>query len=82
LSLGDVVYEDTNFNGLRDNGEPGIKDVTVELWDPGADNAIGGSGAEQRPAAAQHRHRRTRPVSLRQSPARQLLPARAHARGR
>jgi protocatechuate 3,4-dioxygenase beta subunit len=44
LSLGDVVYEDTNFNGLRDNGEPGIKDVTVELWDPGADHAIGGSG--------------------------------------
>jgi protocatechuate 3,4-dioxygenase beta subunit len=44
LSLGDVVYEDTNFNGLRDNGEPGIKDVVVELWDPGADQAIGGSG--------------------------------------
>ena len=44
LSLGDVVYEDTNFNGLRDNGEPGLKDVTVELWDTGADNAIGGSG--------------------------------------
>jgi protocatechuate 3,4-dioxygenase beta subunit len=44
LSIGDVVYEDTNFNGLRDNGEPGIKDLTVELWDPGADNAIGGSG--------------------------------------
>ena len=44
LSLGDVVYEDTNFNGLRDNGEPGLKDVTVELWDTGADNATGGSG--------------------------------------
>lgn len=44
LSVGDVVYEDTNFNGLRDNGEPGIKDVTVELWDPGADQAIGGIG--------------------------------------
>jgi hypothetical protein len=44
LSIGDMVYEDTNFNGLRDIGEPGIKDVTVELWDPGADDAIGGSG--------------------------------------
>ncbi|WP_294231262.1 SdrD B-like domain-containing protein [Prosthecobacter sp.] len=44
LSLGDLVYEDTNFNGLRDVGEPGIKDVTVELWDPGADGLIGGTG--------------------------------------
>jgi len=44
LSLGDLVFEDTNFNGLRDIGEPGLKDVVVELWDPGADGAIGGSG--------------------------------------
>jgi hypothetical protein len=44
LSLGDLVYEDTNFNGLHDVGEPGVKDVTVELWDPGADLAIGGTG--------------------------------------
>ncbi|MFZ2276727.1 MAG: SdrD B-like domain-containing protein [Prosthecobacter sp.] len=44
LSIGDTVYEDSNFNGLRDVGESGISGVTVELWDPGADHAIGGSG--------------------------------------
>ena len=44
LSLGDTVYEDGNFNGTRDLGEPGLNAVTVELWDPGADHAIGGSG--------------------------------------
>ena len=44
LSLGDTVFNDSNFNGLWDTGEPGISGVTVELWDPGADHAIGGSG--------------------------------------
>jgi hypothetical protein len=44
LSLGDTVYDDTNFNGQRDAGEPGLSNITVELWDPGADHAIGGSG--------------------------------------
>ncbi len=44
LSLGDTVFEDSNFNGLRDVGEPGLSGITVELWDPGADHAIGGSG--------------------------------------
>jgi hypothetical protein len=44
LSIGDTVYEDSNFNGLRDVGEPGLSGITVELWEPGADNAIGGSG--------------------------------------
>ncbi|MBL9134060.1 MAG: putative Ig domain-containing protein, partial [Verrucomicrobiaceae bacterium] len=44
LSIGDIVFDDGNFNGYHDNGEPGVKDVTVELWDPGSDLAIGGSG--------------------------------------
>ncbi|MFN7564503.1 MAG: SdrD B-like domain-containing protein [Prosthecobacter sp.] len=44
LSLGDMVFDDANYNGYHDNDEPGVKDVTVELWDPGADNAVGGSG--------------------------------------
>ena len=44
LSLGDTVFDDSNFNGLRDAGEPGLSNVTVELWDPGSDHAIGGSG--------------------------------------
>ncbi len=44
LSIGDTVYEDSNFNGVRDVGEPGLANITVELWDPGADHAIGGSG--------------------------------------
>ena len=44
LSLGDTVFNDSNFNGLRDVGEPGMSNITVELWYPGADNAIGGSG--------------------------------------
>lgn len=46
LGLGNLVFEDNNFNGQRDNGEPGVVGVTVELWDPGADHAIGGSGPD------------------------------------
>ncbi|MBK8092606.1 MAG: putative Ig domain-containing protein [Verrucomicrobiaceae bacterium] len=45
LGLGDIIYEDNNFNGLHDNGEAGVKDVTVELWDAGDDAAIGGAGS-------------------------------------
>ena len=45
LSIGDLVYEDANFNGTRDIGEPGVKDVPVELWRTGADGVIGGSGS-------------------------------------
>ncbi|MCM8640114.1 SdrD B-like domain-containing protein [Accumulibacter sp.] len=32
-SIGDLVWEDLNFNGLRDAGEPGIAGVTVKLRD-------------------------------------------------
>ena len=39
-SIGDFVWEDTNRNGIQDNGEPGIPDVTVELRGS-ADNLLG-----------------------------------------
>ncbi|WP_261303569.1 SdrD B-like domain-containing protein [Paenibacillus andongensis] len=32
-SLGDIVWDDLNANGLQDAGEPGISGVTVELYD-------------------------------------------------
>lgn len=32
-SLGDKVWEDLNKNGLQDQGEPGIPNVTVKLFD-------------------------------------------------
>ena len=33
-SLGDFVFEDTNGNGVQDEGEPGIEGVTVRLQNP------------------------------------------------
>ncbi|MBB5033349.1 putative Ig domain-containing protein [Prosthecobacter vanneervenii] len=44
LSIGDTVWNDVNNNGLFDSGESGIGSVTVQLWSPGTDNAIGGTG--------------------------------------
>ncbi len=32
-SIGDTVWEDNNYNGVRDSGEAGIKGVTVKLLD-------------------------------------------------
>ena len=32
-SIGDTVWEDSNYNGIRDSGEAGIKGVTVRLLD-------------------------------------------------
>jgi len=45
LSLGDLVWNDADNNGLHDSGESGIGGVTVQLWTPGTDNAIGGTGS-------------------------------------
>lgn len=45
LGIGNLVWNDTNDNGLKDANESGINNVLVELWNPGADNAIGGTGA-------------------------------------
>ncbi|TDU67286.1 putative Ig domain-containing protein [Prosthecobacter fusiformis] len=44
LSVGNLVWNDVNDNGLFDSGESGINNVLIELWSPGGDNAIGGSG--------------------------------------
>ena len=32
LSLGNLVWQDNNNNGIRDSGEPGLKDVDVKLF--------------------------------------------------
>ena len=44
LSIGNLVYEDSNNNGLKDSGEPGVAGALVQLFATGDDNAIGGSG--------------------------------------
>jgi hypothetical protein len=44
LGIGNLVWNDANENGLFDPEESGINNVLVELWSPGADNAIGGTG--------------------------------------
>nr|MBX2824601.1 carboxypeptidase regulatory-like domain-containing protein [Gammaproteobacteria bacterium] len=31
-ALGDKVWKDTNDNGIQDDGEPGVPNVTVNLW--------------------------------------------------
>lgn len=33
ISLGDFVWEDLNYNGLQDPGEPGVSGVEIELLD-------------------------------------------------
>ncbi|MES2736436.1 MAG: SdrD B-like domain-containing protein [Verrucomicrobiota bacterium] len=44
LSVGNLVFNDVNLNGIRDGGEPGIAGASMQLWSAGADRAIGGSG--------------------------------------
>ncbi|MCX6858481.1 MAG: GEVED domain-containing protein, partial [Verrucomicrobia bacterium] len=44
VSMGNLVWNDANNNGLKDTTESGISGVTVQLWTPGSDNAIGGTG--------------------------------------
>jgi hypothetical protein len=44
LSIGNLVYEDSNNNGVKDTGEPGVANALVQLFATGDDNAIGGSG--------------------------------------
>jgi hypothetical protein len=45
LSLGNLIFEDANRNGLKDAGEQGVAEALVQLFATGNDNAIGGSGA-------------------------------------
>ncbi|MDZ4405378.1 GEVED domain-containing protein [Prosthecobacter sp.] len=44
LSLGNLVFEDSNNNGVKDTGEPGLEGALVQLFATGDDNAIGGTG--------------------------------------
>jgi SdrD B-like domain len=40
-SIGDRIWEDTNGNGLDDLGEPGLPNIGVDLFGPGADGLVG-----------------------------------------
>jgi hypothetical protein len=40
-SIGDYVWNDQNQNGIQDDGEPGIPDVTVKLFECGPDGLCG-----------------------------------------
>ncbi|MES2599017.1 MAG: putative Ig domain-containing protein [Verrucomicrobiota bacterium] len=42
LTLGNLVWQDSNNDGVRDAGEPALAGAQVQLMDPGADNEIGG----------------------------------------
>jgi hypothetical protein len=44
-SIGNLVWDDADNDGVKDAGESGLAGAQVELFDPGADNAIGGTGA-------------------------------------
>ncbi|MFO1485862.1 MAG: GEVED domain-containing protein [Verrucomicrobiaceae bacterium] len=44
LSVGNLVFEDSNNNGVKDTGELGIANALVQLFATGDDNAIGGTG--------------------------------------
>jgi len=46
LTVGNLVWQDNNNNGLVDAGEPGVAGAQVQLMNPGADNVIGGSSAD------------------------------------
>jgi hypothetical protein len=46
LSLGNLVWNDANNNGLKDTPESGLSGVTVQLFSPGSDNVIGGAVAD------------------------------------
>ena len=41
-SIGDLVWEDRNRNGIREAGDNGIGNVTVRLYQPGPNGSIGG----------------------------------------
>ncbi len=41
-TIGDSIYSDANGNGVQDSGEPGIGNVTIELYDLGPDGVLGG----------------------------------------
>ncbi|HKK76036.1 MAG TPA: GEVED domain-containing protein, partial [Saprospiraceae bacterium] len=42
--IGNLVFEDYDFDGVQDSNEPGINDVTVTLTWLGEDGLVGGTG--------------------------------------
>ncbi|MCC6434629.1 MAG: DUF11 domain-containing protein, partial [Acidimicrobiales bacterium] len=40
-AVGDLVWHDLDADGRQDAGEPGIQNVSVELWSVGTDNTAG-----------------------------------------
>lgn len=44
VRVGNLVWSDTDNDGLKDAGENGIGGLTVQLVNPGSDNAAGGTG--------------------------------------
>jgi uncharacterized repeat protein (TIGR01451 family) len=42
--LGNLVWNDTNKNGIRDSGEPGLNGVTVRLLDASGNAVLDGNG--------------------------------------
>jgi protocatechuate 3,4-dioxygenase beta subunit len=45
MGIGNLVFNDCNNNGIFDGTDTGLAGATVQLFSPGADNAIGGTGA-------------------------------------
>ncbi|HAZ44152.1 MAG TPA: hypothetical protein DCZ55_06635 [Cyanobacteria bacterium UBA11371] len=41
VQIGDTVFNDINGNGVQDQGEPGLPNVTVTLTSPGSDGILG-----------------------------------------
>ncbi|MFN7564995.1 MAG: putative Ig domain-containing protein, partial [Prosthecobacter sp.] len=46
LTVGNLVFEDSNDNGLKDAAEPGVAGALVQLFNPGGDNVIGGASPD------------------------------------
>ncbi len=44
ITVGNLVFNDTDDNGIRSLWELGVSGVTLEAFNPGADLAIGGTG--------------------------------------
>jgi uncharacterized repeat protein (TIGR01451 family) len=42
VSIGDYVWLDVDGDGVQDSGEPGLSNVRIDLYDPGADGQPGG----------------------------------------
>ena len=46
MTLGNLVWNDADYNGTKDTAETGVAGLTVQLFNPGADNVIGGAVAD------------------------------------